>query len=105
MDSEAIVLAWVVDEGKAFQKIGDEFTKITMADIKPYNESVGNMESGKSYDGVSIGSEAYEALNDKTIDFRTWALKVVNLGLTAPNMDLYILEDDGKHYPIKFIPD
>lgn len=96
-----ITLAYVVDAGRIYQFQGGKFVQLSMKDVRPYNESFGNIKTGDEYEFIGLYQNAYDEVRNKgTDDFRTWGLKVVNLGLMAPNMGLHFLNDEGEYLPI-----
>ncbi len=103
--ADQLILAFAIDEEKLFQKVGDEFLKLSMADIKPYDESLADVKPHELYDAITISPEAYEGVKNKSGDFRTWALKVMNLGMMAPNMNLYFLDESKEYHRIIVIPE
>jgi len=88
-----LMLAYAIDQERLFQKVGGDFLKITMADIKPYNEQMSDVKGGEEYEAITALPEVYEVLKNRSDDFKTWFLKAINLGLMAPNMELYFLNE------------
>lgn len=98
-----MTIATGIDKGVVFQLVGGNYLKLSMADIRPYSESWGNTEGGKIYPVFEVRQDTYKKLKDKSIDFRTWVLKVINLGLMGPNMNLHFFDsDDGEYHEIVF---
>ena len=98
---DQLILAYAIDEGQVYQKSGESYSKLNITDIRPFSEQLGEIKTGGNYDAVTVSAEAYKTLKNKTDDFKTWSLRVVNLGLMAPNMDLYFF-DEGEYCKIEW---
>lgn len=100
--NDQLVLAMAMDEGRIFQKAGNDFLKIRITDIRPYDESWGNVKNGDACEAVSVSVEDYDVVKDKPGDVRDWVLRVINLGLMQKNMNLYYLNDSGEYSRVFF---
>ncbi|QQG41697.1 MAG: hypothetical protein HYV90_00050 [Candidatus Woesebacteria bacterium] len=103
--ADQISLVGAMNKGKVFQKVGDDYLKLSINDISPFNESRARINAGEKYGELVVRKKDVEELVGPNQDLRKWTLKVINLGLMIPNMDLYILDDDdGKYYQLEYTP-
>lgn len=90
-------LAEAIDEGRIFQKVGKEYIKLSIRDVRPYQVTMSDLKDGEAYEAVVFSADIENSIKKKAGDFKTWVLRVINLGIMAPRMNLHCLDDNGEY--------
>lgn len=103
--ADQVSLVDAMNKGKVFQKVGNEYLKLSLNDIPPFNESMARINAAEKHGELVVRKGDVEELVGPTQNLRKWTLRVINLGLMIPNMDLYILDDDdGRYCQLEYTP-
>ncbi|KKQ92765.1 MAG: hypothetical protein UU16_C0057G0003 [Candidatus Woesebacteria bacterium GW2011_GWA2_40_7] len=93
---DQVALVEAMSKGQIFQKVGDEYLKLSINDFLPYVESRGKIREGEKYGIFVVPRSEVEHILRENDDIKKWALRVINLGMMTPNMNLYFW--DGEEY-------
>lgn len=98
---QAIKLGLLVEQGEIYRKIGDDYRKLRMKDIRPYPTPSG-IGHPDLVEVIEIPREVTtEVRRTSQFRFREWFNRALTLRLMAENLNLLAREDD-KFFQLSF---